>query len=108
MSDKISVKLSSPSIFPDLNKTEGRDETYARSEIEIARMRYGHIKEMQNISPEKQTHWAMQKLTGLSENDINEMYAEDAAEVTRTIFGFIEKYFTLAKQMWNEPEQEVA
>ena len=64
-------------------------------------MRYGHIKAMQNISPEKQTNWAIQTLTGLSENDIDQLFAEDAAEITKTIFGFIETYFNLAKKMSN-------
>jgi len=104
MSNKIILQLSSPSVFPDLNKKESREESYARTTIEIERMRYGHIKEMQSISPEKQTHWAIQKLTGLSENDVDQLYTEDAAEITKTIFGFIEKYFALAKNMWAEPE----
>lgn len=33
-------------------------------------------------------------------------FAEDAAEITKTIFGFIEKYFTLAKKIWTNPEEE--
>ncbi|HVW99427.1 MAG TPA: hypothetical protein VHA52_03165, partial [Candidatus Babeliaceae bacterium] len=72
---------------------------------DIERMRYGHIKEMQTISPDQQTTWAIKKLTGLSDNDIDQLYAEDAAEITKTIFGFVEKYFTLAQQMWNNPVQ---
>ena len=103
MSDKIKIQLSHPTVFPDLNKKENRNENEKRDYIEIERMRYGHIKEMQSIPPEEQTHWAMKKLTGLSDNDIDQLFAEDAAEVTKTIFGFIEKYFTLAKEMWKDP-----
>jgi hypothetical protein len=59
-----------------------------------------HIKEMQTISPEKQITWAIKTLTGLSDNDLDELFAEDAAEITKTIFGFVEKYFSLAKDMY--------
>lgn len=103
MTEKVRVKLSSPTVFPDLNKKENLSETHAREFIEIERMRYGHIKEMQTIAPEEQTQWAIKKLTGMSDNDIDQLYAEDAAEVTKTIFGFIEKYFNLAQKMWSNP-----
>ncbi len=106
MSEKIFIKLSSPTVFPDLNKLEGLSETHARDKLEIERMRYGHIKEMQKISPEQQTQWAIKKLTRLSDHDMDQLYTEDAAEVTKTIFGFIEKYFALAKKMWAEPDKD--
>jgi hypothetical protein len=106
MSDKVRIKLSNPTVFPDLNKKENQSETYARDFVEIERMRYGHIKEMQAIAPEEQTQWAIKKLTGMSDNDIDQFYAEDAAEVTKTIFGFIEKYFSLAKKMWANPGED--
>ncbi|HVY53575.1 MAG TPA: hypothetical protein VHA13_03555 [Gammaproteobacteria bacterium] len=106
MSDNnVRIKLSSPTVFPDLNTKENQPEGFAREYVEVERMRYGHIKEMQAISPEKQTYWAIKRLTGLSDNDIDQLYAEDAAEITKTIFGFIEKYFALAKQMWSPGEE---
>lgn len=104
MSDKVRVTLSNPTVFPDLNTKENLDENYSRDFIEIARMRYGHIKQMQSVAPEEQTQWAIKTLTGLSDRDIDQLYAEDAAEITKTIFGFIEKYFSLANKMWNNPE----
>jgi hypothetical protein len=106
MSDHISIHLSTPTVFPELNAKEGREANFARDSVKVERMRYGHIKEMQTISPEQQTLWAMQTLTGLSEKDIDQLFAEDAAEITQTIFGFIEKYFTLAKKIWNNPAME--
>jgi len=107
MSDTVRVKLSNPTVFPDLNKKENLDKNHARDYIDIDRMRYGHINEMKTIAAEEQTHWAIKKLTGLSDNDINQLYAEDAAEITKTIFGFIEKYFTLAKKMWANPNDHL-
>ena len=106
MSDKIRIPLSHPTVFSDLNKMENQPENFSRDYIEIERMRYGHIKEMQTIPPEQQTHWAIKRLTRLSDNDIDQLFAEDAAEVTKTIFGFIEKYFMLAKKIWNNPDEE--
>lgn len=106
MSDKVRIQLSHPTVFPDLNKLENQPADFPREHLDIERMRYGHIKEMQAISPEQQTHWAIKRLTRLSDNDIDQLFAEDAAEVTKTIFGFIEKYFTLAKKIWTNPEDE--
>lgn len=100
MSTFIRIQLSGPTVLADLNKKESLAENHERDFINIDRMRYGHIKEMQTISPEKQIAWAMKTLTGLSDNDIDQLYAEDAAEITKTIFGFVEKYFMLAQQMW--------
>ncbi|OGT36906.1 MAG: hypothetical protein A3F11_09005 [Gammaproteobacteria bacterium RIFCSPHIGHO2_12_FULL_37_14] len=102
MSEKVRIKLSYPTVFPDLNKLENLKDDHARDYLEIERMRYGHIKEMQQVSPEQQTHWAIKKLTRLSDHDIDQLYTEDAAEVTKVIFSFIEKYFTLAKKMWSD------
>lgn len=106
MSEAIRITLSHPTILPELNKKEARTPDFARDYLEVERMRYGHIKEMQSISPEQQTHWAIRKLTGLSDSDIDQLFAEDAAEITKTIFGFIEKYFLLAKQVWTNPGDE--
>lgn len=106
MSDNVRINLSHPTVLPDLNKKENKDPQFARDFIEVERMRYGHIKEMQAVSPEQQTHWAIKRLTRLSDQDIDQLFAEDAAEVTKTIFGFIEKYFMLAKKIWTNPEEE--
>lgn len=101
MSQYINVQLSAPTILLDLNKNEGLIDTHERDSIRVERMRYGHIKEMQTMSPELQVTWAIKKLTGLSDADIDQLYAEDAAEITKIIFSFVEKYFKLAKEMWS-------
>lgn len=104
MSDNVRIQLSQLTIFPDLNKKENKAADFARDYVQIERMRYGHIKEMQAISPEQQTHWAIKKLTGLSDQDIDQLFAEDAAEITKIIFGFIEKYFMLAQKIGTQPD----
>ena len=42
------------------------------------------------------------KPAGLSENDMDELYAEDAAEITSVIYGFMQKYLVLAKKMMGD------
>ena len=103
MSDTVRIQLSSPTIFSDLNQKEGLGVEDPREFLDVKRMRYSHIKEMQMISPEKQTLWAIKKLTGMSDEDVDQLYAEDAAEITKTIFGFVQKYFALAKQLNTNP-----
>jgi hypothetical protein len=93
------AKLSHPTIFPDLNAIEGKEKDFARDSIKINRLKFKHIKNMQNVSEEKQMFDLISKLTQLSESDMDELYAEDAAEITSVVFGFMEKYVLLAKKM---------
>ncbi len=106
MSDSVRIHLSHPTVFPELNQKENQAAHFARDFVDVERMRYGHIKEMQSVSPDQQTHWAIKKLTGLADSDIDQLFAEDAAEITKTIFGFIEKYFMLAQKIWTNPEEQ--
>jgi predicted lactoylglutathione lyase len=95
----VTVKLSHPTIFPDLNKTEGKDENFARDTVNVMRLKFKHFRHLKNMSDENQMAELMLKLTGLSEDDVDELYAEDAAEITTVIFSFMEKYIQLAKKM---------
>lgn len=98
----IVLKLTTPTIFPDLNQSEGKEENYARDSIRIARLKYKHFKTMQKLEEAEQMQHAISALTGLTENDIDELYAEDAAEITAVIYGFMKKYLTLAKKMMTD------
>jgi predicted lactoylglutathione lyase len=95
----VTIKLSEPTAFPDLNKKEGKEDDFLRDTIKVYRLKFKHFKNMQQGSDESQMMQLMIELTGLSERDIDELYAEDAAEITSVVFGFMEKYFTLAKKM---------
>lgn len=99
---KVIVKLIAPTVFPDLNKTEGKDANFARDSIAVSRLKYKHFKEMQHLSDAQQMQHAISALTGLTEIDIDELYAEDAAEITKVIYGFMQKYLALAKQMMGD------
>ncbi len=95
----ITLKLSAPTIFPDLNESEGADAQFAREVLTIHRLKFKHMKTLQKIDDEQQMIQLISKLTGLSEGDIDELYAEDAAEITAVVFGFMKKYIELAQKM---------
>lgn len=95
----IIIKLSAPTIFPDLNKSEGHDTEFARDVLTIHRLKFKHMKTLHQVDDEHQIIQLISKLTGLSEADIDELYAEDVAEVTSVVFGFMQKYVELAQKM---------
>ena len=100
--NKVTVTLSAPTIFPDLNKSEGKEPDFARESIAVSRLKYKHFKQMNHLEDAQQMQHAISALTGLTENDIDELYAEDAAEITKVIYGFMQKYLALAKQMMGD------
>ena len=97
--DKLIVKLSAPTVFPDLNLAEGKDLSFAREDVLVSRLKFKHFKQMQHLQDSQQMQFAISALTGLSENDIDELFAEDAAEITSVIYSFMQKYLVLAKKM---------
>lgn len=45
--------------------------------------------------------FAISELTGLSETDIDELYAEDAGAITKVIIGFMKSFMDIAKEVMN-------
>lgn len=90
------ITLVEPTIFPDLNKSQEQPENFARSEIQVSRLKYKHLRHMQTLSEDKQMTYAISSLTGLSNDDMDELDAEDAAKITTVIYGFMEKFMQLA------------
>ena len=102
LNNQIIVQLSGPTVFPDLNKAEGKPLDFARESIGVSRLKYKHFKQMNHLDDMQQMQFAICALTGLSEHDLDELYAEDAAEITKVIYGFMQKYLALAKQMMGD------
>ncbi len=100
------VKLSEPTVFSDLNQKEGKPTDFARDAIEVQRLKFKHFREMQGLKEEEQMQYALKTLTGLSTADLDELYAEDAAEITTVIYGFMSKYLTLAKKMMDDASRK--
>lgn len=101
---EITIKLSAPTVFADLNAKEGKDPTYARQEISLQRLKFKHFKEMNKIPQERQMIYAIAALTGLSDDDIDELYAEDAGEITKQIVGFMQSFVDVAKNVMAAPQ----
>ncbi|MHB1948498.1 MAG: hypothetical protein ACYCQI_10345 [Gammaproteobacteria bacterium] len=97
--ENVTVKLSGLTVFPDLNKAEGKEADYARDSVSVSRLKYKHFRQMQHLDDAQQMQYAISALTGLTEADMDELYAEDAAEITSVIYGFMQKYLNLAKKM---------
>ena len=101
----INIPLSSPTVFADLNRKEGKEPDYARHELTLQRLKFKHFKAMNNIAQEKQMTYAISELTGLSDDDIDELYAEDAGEITKRIVGFMQSFVDVAKNVMSGPNE---
>ncbi len=99
MAEKISVKLSAPSIFPDLNQADKKPKNHKRNEIKLSRLKFKHFKQMHELPPENQIFYAISTLTGLSNNDIDELYTEDLGQITKLIIGFMKDFVEVAQEM---------
>lgn len=97
--DFVTVKLSVPTVFADMNKASGKPEGHASTEVKVQRLKYKHFRSLQSVKDADQMHEALSKLTGLSYNDLDELDAEDAAEITSVVYGFMEKFMKLAGRM---------
>ena len=96
--EPIVLKIA-PTVFPDLNTKKGLEADQETSEIIVQRMKHKHIRQMQSMSEQKQIHYIMSELTGLSQKDIDELDIEDSAALSEIIFGFMKKYANIAKDL---------
>lgn len=99
---QIKLELTIPTVFPKLNAKMGLEEGHKHTHIMIDRMKHKHFRKMQMMHEQKQIHYIMSALTGLADEDLDELDAEDSARLTEVIYGFMEKYAELAKKMLGE------
>lgn len=95
------VELLIPTAFPDLNAKEGKEEGYARTTVQVARLKFSHLRKMQSMDEDGQMMFAMATLTGLSESDLDELDAVDSAKIMTIVYGFMESFFKLAHKITN-------
>lgn len=100
----VMVTLQEPVILADYNKARELPADHETSEIEVKRLKYKHVRELQSVAEADQMHVAILKLTGLSEADLDELDAEDVAEITGIVFGFMKKFMKLAGSMMKAAE----
>lgn len=91
------LKLNDGCIFPDLNKSKGHDSNYVTTELEIGVLKYGHIRQMQQIKLEDHMTFAMKALVGLSEKDLDELSSNDAAELIKIVYENLKNHMELTK-----------
>lgn len=97
--DFVTVKLTAPTVFSDLNAKEEKDSDFARDEVIVRRLKFKVFREMNKLPEDKQIIFAITKLTGLSEADVDELYAEDAAYITKEIIGFMQAFIDITKNL---------
>ncbi len=98
------ITLSIPTVFPDLNKKEGHEPDFETTEITIQPLKFKHFRKISSLPQEKQMLYAISTLTGLSDDDVDVLYAEDAAEVTKVILGYMKSFMDVAKTMFNDEQ----
>ena len=91
--------LSEPTAFPDLNKTEGHEVNFERTELQLKTLKYKHFRSVLKHPEEDQMHQLMLAMTGLTEDDIGELTPTDAAEISHLIFQSMKKYMELGQQI---------
>lgn len=100
----IAVTLIVPTILKDFNAAHNLPEAHETTQIKVQRLKYKHFRGLQTVSEQDQMHYAIMKLTGLTEDDLDELDAEDVAEITSIVYSFMEKFMKLAGKMMKAAE----
>ncbi len=95
------LKLVKGTMFPDLNRSKGLDATYVTTELPLNELKYKNLREMQTMRPEQHMNYIMMILTGLTEQDLDELSSDDAAELIGIVHKIIEKHVELGKSFLN-------
>ena len=89
--------LTNSVILTDLNNDLGRSPSDITTELLINVLKYKHLKEMAILPPERQILYAMMQITGLTENDLDELSVEDIANIMSIIYKCTEKQIEATK-----------
>lgn len=95
--EKKVLKLVNGTVFPELNRSKGLDATYVTKELPLNELKYKNLRAMQTMKPEQHMNYIMMILTGLSEQDLDELSSDDAAELIGMVHKLIEKHVELGK-----------
>ncbi len=93
------LKLIDGTVFPDLNQSKGLSAKHITTEIPLKELKYKNLKEMQRIKPEQHMTYIMMILTGLTEQDLDELSADDSAELIGIVHKIIGKHIELGKNL---------
>lgn len=92
----LTIKLSEPTVFTDLNQNEGLASDFARDSITIEKLKYKHIRAALQHPESDQMHHLMLITTGLSEQDVGELTPEDAAHIGLFLHQELSKFNNLS------------
>jgi hypothetical protein len=88
-----------PTIFPDYNVKNNLAAEHKTTSLTIKRLKHGHLRAIQRIPEADQIHYLMTELSGLTQNDLDELDVEDSAKLSEVIYGFMKRFAEIAKQM---------
>jgi hypothetical protein len=91
--------LSEGTVFPDLNKKEGKDAEHERDLLQLTTLKYKHFRKALTYPEQDQMHHLMIAMTNLSEDDLGELSPKDAAGISAMIFQAMKEYMKLGKQI---------
>lgn len=95
----IEIQLTVPTVFPDFNKLYNHQINHESLSIFVQPMKHKHFRKMETLPEPKKIHYLMQELTGLTQNDLDELDIDDSAELTKVIIGYMKKFVELAKEI---------
>jgi len=92
--------LQEKTIFPDLNRKEGKPSDYLHESVKIFPLKHKNLRKMQSLADADQMHYALMTITGLSDHDIGELSAQDSVILTQKIYQtYLKKFIELGKEM---------
>ncbi len=93
------LELTVPTVFQNLNQAEGKEANFERTSLTIKRLKLKHILKMQTLPEDTQMFEAISLLTGLDSEDISELDAVDAAQLTSLVYESMTEFFKLADKI---------
>ncbi len=95
----VEIRLSVPTAFPEFNRLHHKSSDFESTSIFVAPMKQGHFRRMESLPEAKKIHFLMQELTGLSQNDLDELDIDDSAELTKVIINYMKKFVQITKEI---------
>lgn len=96
--DHVAIEIF-PTVFPQHNSKNNLSSDHKTSSLSVKRLKHGHLRAMQRLNEEDQIHFLMSELTGLAQEDLDELDAEDSAKLSEVIFGFMKRFAQIARDM---------
>lgn len=88
-----------PTIFPQYNSQHHLPADHETTKLSVKRIKHRHLRALQKLSENDQIHFLMTELTGLTQDDLDELDVEDSAKLSEVIFGFMRRYADIAREM---------